>query len=50
MKKFLLFPLMAILASHTYANNNIDTIKQIVSLAESGEIFNLTKTAEHCNA
>lgn len=48
MKKFLLFSLMAILASKAYANN-IDTVKQIVTLAESGEIFNLTKTAEQLN-
>ena len=49
MKKFLLFPLMAILTTNTYANNNIDTVKQIVTLAESGEIFNLTKTAKSLN-
>lgn len=46
MKKFLLFPLMAILATNVYANSGIDAVKQIVSLAEGGDIFNLTKTAE----
>lgn len=46
MKKILLFPLMAILATNAYANSSIDTVKQIVALAESNNIFNLTKTAE----
>ncbi|WP_066802497.1 hypothetical protein [Moraxella oblonga] len=46
MKKFLSFPLMAILVTNAYANSSIDTVKQIVSLAENGDIFNLTKTAE----
>lgn len=49
MKKFLLFPLMIILVTDTYANGNIDTVKDIVSLAESGEIFNLTKMTETLN-
>ncbi|STZ56001.1 Uncharacterised protein [Moraxella lacunata] len=49
MKKFLLFPLMAILATNAYANNKIDTVKNIVALAENGDIFNLTKTAESLN-
>lgn len=48
MKK-LLFVLPILFSANAYANSNIDTVKTIVSLAESGEIFNLTKTAKSLN-
>lgn len=48
MKK-LLFTLPILFSINAYADNKIDTVKQIVSLAESGEIFNLSKTAEKLN-
>lgn len=45
MKK-LLFTLLVLFSVDAYANSGIDTAKQIVALVESGNIFNLTKTAE----
>lgn len=37
---------MVSIATNAYANSSIDTVKNIVALAENGDIFNLTKTAE----
>ncbi|MBE9591541.1 hypothetical protein IM753_11310 [Moraxella sp. K127] len=45
MKK-LLFVLPILFSANAYANSSIDTVKQIVALVESGNIFNLTKMAE----